>query len=68
MQNLIMNNTIDKAKVSKNERIESIQGLRALGILLIFYSHLPIFGGGTSVSGLGSIGVSLFIKISGFMM
>lgn len=68
MQNLIMNNTIDKAKVSKNERIESIQGLRALGILLIFYSHLPIFGGGTSVFGLGSIGVSLFIKISGFMI
>ena len=64
-----MNNTINKAKVSNNERIESIQGLRALGILMIFYSHLPIFGGGgTSVSGLGSIGVSLFIKISGFMM
>ena len=69
MQNLIMNKTINKANVLNYERIESIQGLRALGILLIFYSHLPIFGwGGTSVSGLGSVGVSLFIKISGFMI
>lgn len=49
-----------------NKRLDAIQGLRGMAILMIFYSHLPIFS--YENSGLGAVGVSIFIKISGFII
>ena len=50
--------------VIKNERINSIQGLRAIAFLAIFISHTGI----GSLGALGAWGVSVFFVLSGFLM
>ena len=49
----------------KNQ-IQSFQGLRAIAILLILFSHLATYIPSLQTMGLGVNGVSIFIMLSGF--
>mgnify|MGYP007042840781 FL=1 len=46
---------------SKENRISTLQGYRAMAFLLIFLSHVEIVSSGV-------LGVSMFLTLSGFLM
>jgi len=62
------------SSATASERIPSLDGLRAISILLVLFSHLagtggfPVSAAASNPWALGSLGVTVFFVISGFLI
>ncbi len=53
---------------NKVDLLPNLDGLRGLACVMVVYFHAGLFGWLPVVSGLGDLGVMLFLSISGFLM